>query len=111
MKDKNTLHYLLFSNILPLFCDNKLGFVQVENLQDSLIIYKSMFGLNGIELGRSFIFRKFSLFEFNYFFQEELDITLIPILPLFNNCFYLPNLNEILKINNLKLEKIELPSK
>ena len=114
-KMKILIHHLLLNKYTTfVFVTISWVLFRSENIQDSLIIYKSMFGLNGIDLGRSFIFlENFSLFKFNGFLpNKELDITLIPILPLFLIIvFYSPNLNEIFKINNFKSEKIEPPSK
>jgi len=91
------VHYLLF-NRYNLFIIITLSWVlfRSENFNQAKIIYESMLGLNGFDLSRSMEQITFGshIRHQGFLPNQELDITLIPFIPvLLSIVWFLPNSN------------------
>lgn len=114
LKKRNPLSLILSQIILNkyfLFFLITLSWVlfRSDNFIHAKIIYQSLFGMNGIDISRSLgsYFLNLNIRCNGFLPNQELDITIIPFLPLFLiHVWYLPNSNQLICLN----KKINEPS-
>ena len=112
-KKSTLLHKLLASLITFMAVNTAWVFFRSENIDSAFGMIKSMIGLNGISLPRSFDFLPLGeLVSFNGFFPNQaIDLGLLAFLPvLLTIVWFAPNAYQLLGLNPKKDSCIVMPS-